>query len=136
MIALCRGSNATFAGVASSGGPVLGIPGRVGPAAVLGASLFVGRRGGTAVSGFGERVLREQLAREAYRQLEMHSTQGAVAWARALRDQDHAMTVVIITGTDALVFAPEDVAWQRALAEADVATPDGAGKERDAGTGR
>ena len=60
------GRSETFVVGASSGGIPLKYPGRVGPAAVLGAGFYASDKAGVVVSGQGERIIELGLARAVW----------------------------------------------------------------------
>src|SRR5690606_38788873 len=68
---LIRDANDLFAVAASSGGPLLALPGRVGDVAVPGAGIYVGKQGAVAITGRGELLVELQLARKVYERLEL-----------------------------------------------------------------
>jgi len=73
-----------YAGAASSGGPWLALPGRIGDVPVPGAALYVGDAAAVLVTGPGEAILTRMLARAVYERLAAGASADAtLSWAGA-----------------------------------------------------
>ena len=111
--ALVRVKGKGYAVAASSGGPILALPGRVGDVPTPGAALWVGERGAVFVSGPGDVLLERSLAFRTYERL--RATQSARTAARwGVAQGPKGKVVVAVMDARSSVVEPEDgSAWAR-----------------------
>jgi hypothetical protein len=110
--ALVRSEAGGFAGVVSSGGPPLTVPGRVGDVPTPGAALWVGKRGAVAITGPGERIIDLGLARAVYEKLvALRSPKLAAAWGVKQLPAGVAVCVAVMDGRSFAVEPPDAMAW-------------------------
>jgi len=107
---LVRCPGGEFAGAASSGGPWLSLPGRLGDVPVLGAALYVGPAGAVFVTGSGERILERLLARAVYEKLREGSVKDALETALAAAPPGE-LAVTILDGHGVSVAPETASAW-------------------------
>lgn len=112
MALLVRDANNLFAVAASSGGPPLALPGRVGDVAVVGAGIYVGKQGAVAITGRGELLVELQLARRVYERLELtHSARISAVWGIKQLPKGEQAGIAVLGKRDAHVAQSGDVAW-------------------------
>jgi isoaspartyl peptidase/L-asparaginase-like protein (Ntn-hydrolase superfamily) len=103
-----------FAAAGSSGGPWLALPGRSGELTVPGAALYVGTRGAVALTGPGETLMDEALARRTYAKLlAFQSAQAAAVWALQQLG-DAPAGVLVMDGRAIVARSNAPMAWAAA----------------------
>ncbi|MGE0320704.1 MAG: isoaspartyl peptidase/L-asparaginase [Polyangiaceae bacterium] len=109
---LIRDANDRFAVAASSGGPPLSLPGRIGDVPVYGAGIFVGPHGAVAVTGRGELIVELALARRVYERLALtHSARISATWGIKLVPKDEQVGIAVLGKRDAYVARTATLAW-------------------------
>lgn len=73
-------STKEFACAVSTGGTSFMLPGRVGDSAVIGAGLYAGKLGAVCITGVGEEIIRNVLAKAVYDKLKELDAQKACEW--------------------------------------------------------
>jgi len=109
---LVRGADDSFAGAASSGGPLLALPGRAGDVPTPGAAMWVGPRGAVAVSGPGETLLDMALARSVYDRLVLvRSAKLAAAWGMKQVPEGTPVAIAVLDARGFAVEPKNAMAW-------------------------
>lgn len=121
---LVRCAAGRFAGAASSGGPWLSLPGRVGDVPVPGGALYVGEKGAVFVTGSGERILERLFARGVYDELSSSgSLDATLRWALSQMPAER-LAVAILDSQQARVAPESATAW--AVSDPTLRTSEGA----------
>lgn len=109
---LIRDANDRFAVAASSGGPPLALPGRIGDVPVYGAGIFVGPHGAVAVTGRGELIVELGLARKIYERLALtRSARIAATWGVKQVPKEEPVGIAVLGKRDAHVARTAALAW-------------------------
>ncbi|MEZ4232251.1 MAG: isoaspartyl peptidase/L-asparaginase [Polyangiaceae bacterium] len=109
---LIRDANDRFAVAASSGGPPLALPGRIGDVPIYGAGIFVGPHGAVAVTGRGELIVELGLARRVYDRLALtRSARIAATWGAKQVPKDEQIGVAVLGKRDGYVARSAALAW-------------------------
>ncbi len=109
---LIRDANNRFAVAASSGGPPLALPGRIGDVPVYGAGIFVGPHGAVAITGRGELIVELALARRVYDRLALtRSARIAATWGVKQVPKEEQIGIAVLGKRDAYVARTAALAW-------------------------
>jgi isoaspartyl peptidase/L-asparaginase-like protein (Ntn-hydrolase superfamily) len=101
-----------FAGAVSDGGPVVALRGSVGSVAARGAALHVGPAGAVAVSGGGDGVVRDELARAVYERMRLVlSAKAAATWGVQQIEPGERVGITALNEISMHSAASEPMAW-------------------------
>ncbi len=107
-----RTAEGRYAAALSTGGTTLALRGRIGDVPLLGDGLYVGPHGAVAATGKGEAIIREQVAREVYRNLAAGLLAND-AIRLAIRDiaADEGVGVIAVSDSGWGALASSQMAW-------------------------
>jgi isoaspartyl peptidase/L-asparaginase-like protein (Ntn-hydrolase superfamily) len=136
---VARDGRGGFAAAISTGGTAATLYGRVGDVPLMGAGIYAGRAGAVATTGWGEYIIREQLARRVYDWMaEGKSPRTAVELGLALYPPHVGIGLIAISSDGMHAGANTQMAWagqEGALVTRADTTPPSDPPSPDVGTG-
>ncbi|MEO0293587.1 MAG: isoaspartyl peptidase/L-asparaginase [candidate division WOR-3 bacterium] len=109
--AIAKDSFGNIAAALSTGGPIFHLPGRVSDVPILGGGIYASPRGATTITGPGEVIIKEMIAKKVDDYLAEHSAEEAAMDLIQEFDIDFGIAIVDQDGKVGIAYNTESMSW-------------------------